>query len=301
MERVAQRTVILKLAGPVGDAQLRESSWKALPIDFRHPFLEKFKSLGPPLFERITVCRFHSLRVPSDSNIQILAELVPEHNAVSEYPFLAVGALGKGRVIFAACPSTTVWSDFPAAKIFVPLMHEIVYGLTGCINRLESHLAGQPVRLDFADCAESVSVSVTFPAGIIKRFTSEPGRAGNFVLIADTYTPGIYPYEISGGKSESDAFVINPDPTEGDLKRVSRADLKIHFPHDQLYLVASSEELETTLARIERGVPLTSALFLIVIVIAVAELFVASRTRPAEVAEAEVKPFASVVKEQMQS
>lgn len=297
-----------QLRESVGDASTRQSSWKVFPADFDYPLMARFKTLGPPLFERVTVYRFWPLELRAGGSGHVLANLVPDRKAEGTYPFLVSADYGKGSVLYFAVPATTAWSDLPAAKIFTPLMHELLYKLAGRLTRLDSFQAGQPVRLDFSPSTEPVTVSVELPGGRIKRFASAPSGQGNFLLLGNAgalpaaqktepfpeiYAPGIYPYTLSGGKSGSDAFVVNPDPVESDLARTGRTDLAAHFHNKQFYLVASQAELERTLAGIDRGTPLTAALFLIVIAVAVVELFVANRTQPADASGSDVKPFIS--------
>ena len=172
-------------------------------------------------------------------------------------------------------------------------MHEIVYSVAGGVGRLGSHLAGQPVRLDFPGVSQPVSVAVTLESGAVKRFTSRSDGSSNFVVVDETLDPGVYPCELSGGKTGPDAFVVNPDPAEADVARVGPDELAKCFPPGRLYVVGSQVELADALQRIQGGVSLTSALFLIVIAIAVVELFVSNRTRPAPVDDAGIRPFAS--------
>jgi len=75
---------------------------------------------------------------------------------------------------------------------------------------------------------------------------------------------------------------------------VELKELEGRFARGQLHVAASQAELETVLARIERGISLTSTLFVLVIAIAVAELFVANRTSSARGVQSEVKAFVSV-------
>jgi len=279
-----------RLLSPVGDPDAADAAWKVRPLDFDHPFLARFKPLGAPIFERITVSRFFPLSVPGSSSARVLAGLVPADAALGEHPFLVEEPVGDGRVLFVACPATTAWSDLPAARIFVPLMHEIVYALAGSIDRLDTHQAGQPVRLDFPGTDRPVSIDVTLPTGAVKHFTSAPAPNENALVIAEPLDPGIYPFLREGGGSA--AFGVNPDPAEADLARVTLNDLQPCFPPRRLYVAASADELTSVLDRIQGGVPLTSGLFLLVIAIAVLELFVANRTRPAQPEESPVHPFA---------
>ena len=75
----------VRLLGPlVPTGRTGGGYWKVVPVDFSHPFLAKFKSLGAPIFERITVTQFHVVSVPSGSPVQVLANLVPQEPAVGE-------------------------------------------------------------------------------------------------------------------------------------------------------------------------------------------------------------------------
>jgi len=277
------------LRAAVGDVEKRQEFWQMRPPDFGWSGFARLKAVSPELFERVRAYRFFPIDGYDGSKVQVLAELQGENVVPKSAPLLASARIGEGEVFFFSVPATTGWTNFPATKVFVPILHEMIYAVTGKTGRLESVLAGQPKRFDFADVQGEVTVSVEVRPGLMEVKRSTHDASGNYVLFQDTWRPGIYHYVLSGPKQGEDYFVVNPDTRESDLSRVSDAVLRDRLGPARLLLVRSPEQLASERMRLREGHPLSGYVFLLIIGIAAFELFLANRTRPAQ-AEPAVKP-----------
>jgi len=271
------------LHAPVGDAASHEQFWQMRPPVFGWTGFAGLKDVSPELFERVRAYRFFPIDGYDPSKVQVLAELRGDKASPKSAPFLAVAPLGEGQVFFFPVPATTDWSNFPATKVFVPILHEMIYAVTGKTGRLESVLAGQPKRFDFADVQGEVSVAVETRPGMTQVAKSTHDASGNIVLFPDTWRPGIYRYVLSGAKQGEDYFVVNPDTRESDLSRVSDAALRDRLRVPRLLVVRTPQELASERLALREGHPLSGYVFLLIIGVAAFELFLANRTRPAQV------------------
>ena len=268
-----------KLGAAVGDAQKREIARHMKTPDFGGSAFARLKPVLPALFERVRAYRFFPIEGFDPAQVQVLAELVGD--GVAPVPMVASTRIDRGEVFFFAVPATAGWTNFPATKVFVPMLHEMIYAATGKSGRLESTLAGQPKRFDFADVQGEVVLSVETRPRIVEVLRSTRDASGNSVSFDDTWTPGIYPCTLSGAKQGKDFFVVNPDPRESDLTRMPEREFREKLAALHLVLVRTPERLAAERVALREGVPLTGYVFLLIVLIAVIELYLANRTRPA--------------------
>ena len=267
-----------KLGAPVGDAEKRDTSRHMQSPDFNWPGFARLRPVSPSLFERVRAWRWLPLENPDPAKVQVLATLAAEGQP--PVAMISAARVERGEVFYVSIPATTGWSNFPATKVFVPMLHEMIYAVTGKSGRLESTLAGQPKRFDFADVNGEVLVSVETGRGVEVR-KSTHDASGNFVQFEDTWSPGIYAYTLSGAKQAKDFFVVNPDPRESDLSRMSENVFREKFAALRLVLVRSNEQLAAERIALREGHPLSGYVFLLILFIAAFELYLANRTRPA--------------------
>ncbi len=202
-----------RLGAATGDAEKREIARHMKAPDFGWAGFARLKAVTPALFERVRAYRYVPLEGFDPSKVEVLAELVASDGTPAPAaPMIASARIGSGEAFFFAVPATTGWTNFPATKVFVPMLHEMIYAVTGKSGRLESTLAGRPKRFDFADVPGEVVLSVETRPGIPEVRRSTHDASGNFAVFDDTWLPGIYPYTLSGAKRAKDFLVVNPDP-----------------------------------------------------------------------------------------
>ena len=265
----------------VGDAEKRQEVWQMSVPDFGWGGFARLKAIPPALFERVRAYEFYTIDGYDEEKVEVLTRLSSKTATPASAPLLASARLGDGEVFFFAVPGTTGWTNFPATKVFVPMLHEMVYAVTGKTGRLESVRAGQPKRFDFGDVQGEVTVSVEVRPGTMEVRKSTHDASGNTVVFENTYRPGIYRYVLSGATGGEDYFVVNPDTRESELARMSDSGLRGKFSATRMFLVRSPERLAAERLRLREGHPLSGYVFLLIIAIAGLELFLANRTRPA--------------------
>lgn len=270
-----------RLRAATGDAEKRREFWQMRQPDFGWSAFARLKAVPPGLFERVRAYRFFPIDGFADDKVRVLAQLASEKGTPRTAPLLASAPLGEGQVFFFAVPATTGWTNFPATKVFVPMLHEMVYAVTGKTGRLESISAGQPKRFDFGDVEGQVTVSVEVRPGVTEVRKSTYDASGNTAVFENTWRPGIYRYTLSGAKRGDDYFVVNPDTRESELARLGDAAVRDRFRKSRLLIVRSPEQLASERLRLREGHPLSGYVFLLIIGIAGFELFLANRTRPA--------------------
>ncbi len=268
-----------KLGAPEGDAEKRETSLRMQSPDFTWPGFSRLRSVPPSLFERVRAWRWLPLEDPDKEKVRVLAQLMQEGRP--PVPMISSARIERGEVFYVAVPATTGWTNFSATKVFVPMLHEMIYAVTGKSGRLESTLAGRPKRFDFGDVGGEVVVSVEVRPGVVEVKRSTHDASGNAAQFDDTWIPGIYAYSLSGAKQGKDFFVVNPDPRESDLTRMPPDAFREKFAALRLVTVRSGEQLESERIALREGHPLSGYVFLLILLIAAFELYLANRTRPA--------------------
>ena len=271
-----------KLREPVGDAQAKRSVWQMTQPEFEWRGLKRLKSVPPALFERVRTYRFFPISDYDDETVRVLLQLSADDAEPASAPLLASARLGKGEVFFFSVPATTGWTNFPATKVFVPMLHEMIYAVTGEAGKLETVVAGEPKRFDFRDRTDAVTVKVYVAAAPQVKTWQPGGERPSVEFLEGLHKPGIYRYVLVAGTTEDeDHFVVNPYTEESELTRVSDAVVADKFAQTRFVLARTPEQFEAERRRLREGHPLSGYVFLLLIAVAALELFMANRTRPA--------------------
>ena len=270
-----------RLREPVGDAERKRTVWKMTQPDFEWRGLRRLRSVPPVLFERVRAYRCFPLS-DRDPGVRVLLELSSDNAGPAVTPLLASARLGKGEVFFFAVGATAAWSNFPATKVFLPLLHEMIYAVTGESGTLETVVAGEPRVFDFRARRQPVTVKVYTGAAPQVR-TWQPGGPESTVEFHDGLDkPGIYRTVLVAGTDEQeDFFVVNPFTAESELARVSDEGVAAKFADARFLLARTPDEFDAERRRLREGHPLSGYVFLLIIAVAALELFMANRTRPA--------------------
>jgi len=138
-------------------------------------------------------------------------------------PFLAERTYGQGRVLQCVTPCDADWSNLPLRPFYLPLMQRLVTHLATdaipprnlrpgqtIVAVFPAREAGRPMRLKRPD-GESVPV--------------KPEKSGSRSLVeyASTRLPGVY--TLKADPAPDTHFVVQPDPGESELDRLSEAEL----------------------------------------------------------------------------
>ena len=262
-------------------------------LDESHTALHVFR--GYRLAQTVKVYNFAPIEVPQKSPVRILIGMSDGH------PFLLENRFHEGRVVLFATGTDPDWSNLAASRFFLPLVHRLIYYLTEREDVEGTHVVGAPVTINLRDVMRPVTLQVRDPNGNIVDVPAKPEPASGVTraTFAQTDKRGPYIYLVldparasekanpAEAKLESErAFVVNPDPQEADLAKLSERDLGALLPDHALHYVgppekATPDALKSAIDKIRQGVPLRDLALYIVLFIAIFETFFANRVVPA--------------------
>lgn len=273
-------------------------------VDFKHPVFEPFRRLAPAFFNAVVMKHYFDLQVDETSGARALAWLSDGR------PFLVERAAGEGggKVLLFCTSATTAWSNLPARRLYLPLLHQITYYLARMHGTAGNVLPGRPVRFPAlsrtpdlppsppdpakaetsaaaaktkSDPKDSSTIEVTDPRGLLKAASLEV-RADNarHAVFRDTARPGIYAWRRTGDDTEHGAFVVNIDTAESDLAVLTQeAVLRDMLAHRKAYFAADAKEAQALAVRLREGIQLRTPLLFLVLGVLVAECVLANQAR----------------------
>jgi hypothetical protein len=242
-----ERLTGVTMGPPEGDPEKTETFERLAVIDFAHPALTVFDDPDGHYLRSLRFYRRFKLTLPEkrDSSWP-LAEFA------NGAPALVESRLGDGRVLLAAFPANTKWSNLPVKPEFVPL-----------VLRLTSHVEHRPeVEVPAVvppDGVAEVSVTGTWGplTGKVADAAGRPApplefqRAGSRLVATFDRTAerGYYAVEIQGGaggqaKVGNLAFAVNLAPEESDFAPVNEGQIRDMLPSAQVTVVDASAEAQ---------------------------------------------------------
>jgi hypothetical protein len=243
---LGEQLTAVRLKPPEGDPEKAETFERFATIDFAHPILTVFddpevRYLRTAYFSR----RFPLALTEKHDNSWALAKFATDAPALVESRF------HDGRVILAAFPANTKWTNLPLKPEFVPL-----------VLRMVGHVEYRPPlevpSVVPADGVAEISVTATWnpPTGKVSDAAGRSTplnfeRSGSRLLSAfeRTAETGYYTVEIKSGQAElaktaTAAFAVNLAPEESEFDKVSENDLRELFPSAKVTLVDASAEAQ---------------------------------------------------------
>lgn len=138
-------------------------------------------------------------------------------------PFLAERAYGQGRVLQCVVPCDADWSNLPLRPFFVPLMQRLVTHLATDAIPPRNLRPGQTIAATFDVRETGRPMRLRRPDG--REIPVKPERVGprSMVEYGDTRLPGVY--TLKAEPAPDAHFVVQPDPVESELERLSDAEL----------------------------------------------------------------------------
>jgi uncharacterized membrane protein len=196
------------------------------------------------------------------------------------FPALIERKHGAGSILFFASSCDRDWTNMPLRHIYLPLIHQLVRYITSRQQRLKSYLVSEPVKYTFPPTEKKIEVTVTDPAGRAFEAKVKPAGGAITATFSETLTPGIYNTAIrsSAGK-EGEYFAVNVDVSEGDLSRVSQAQVRDVVGPDVLQL-GGEDDLASAIWRMRTGVKLWDYFFYLALLALLAEGWLANRFVP---------------------
>jgi len=237
-------------------------------LDTSHPVLLPFKGPAGSGFRQIRVHAGVRLVVPENSRDR---ELVTLQGAL---PYLVSRDFGRGRSYLFASPADTRSSSLPLQKVFLPLLHCMVYDLSELGERRNDYVVGSQATLSFPEHNGRLRVLLTPPDR--RELEKATSGAENSVTFGPLNDPGIYRYALQPGGGGG-SFAVNPDPEESELETVGRGEIeKLFSGFRHLKFCTGPQEIEKVVAAIRGGRDLSGTILALLLGIAVFECFFAN-------------------------
>jgi len=258
-------------------------------VDFNHVVFAPFARMDASFFTDVTAARYYDLQLREGAGARVLARLA------NGKPFLVEKAAGKGRgkVMLFCTTATTQWTNLPARRLFLPLLHQVTYYLARTRRAPESVAPGRSVVFPGTSATgrpgaqdTTAGFEVTDPLGVTKAATTPSAAEGPASYVyADTARPGIYTWtrraeHAAEAGPERGAFVVNLNTTEGDLATVDQETLSEKMlPGRKAHFARSAEEAHKIAMRLREGVRLRTPLLFFVIAVLLMECIMANQVR----------------------
>ena len=262
-----------RLTEPIGDADRRDRPAHVERIDFKHPLLADFADgtlgdLRRPLF-------FRTYGVDT-------GHLSRGSAVVAVYddgrPAVVVKTYGLGRVVLFTSTCDLGWSNLPLSPVFLPLVHQVVRGLSRPAVAAGQCLVGQPLRVMLDVTARDADVTLRTPSGF--EHPQRPRAEGDQLVVRFTGTdePGIYEATVvEKGRTQKRWQVVNVDVRESDLRSASADQTRALFDKGSQVTVAKPDEVGEAILRARSGMKLWLILLCLAAIVFVAEALYAAR------------------------
>jgi len=245
-------------------------------LDAEHPALSNLVEPAG-LYQSVLVYQHVRIAAGEENAVRVLARLDDGE------PLLVERQVEKGKVLLLGTSVHVDWTNLPLKKIFLPLVANLVFELSGAERARHDTLAGSPLVLPLTDATGPVGVEILPPTGeTIRRTTDEDETASDDVFrYTDTHQIGIYlvrrldtvpPLEL--------AYSVNVDPEEADPATIDREELQKRFAPTPLVFAENPDDLSSTFAWLREGESLWGLFLTAVLIALVFESFLANRLTP---------------------
>jgi len=223
-----------------------------------------------------------AVRVYKSAKIDLHAEtpMVALAHLADGQPLLLVHSAGRGKVVFCTVSANAEWSNLPVTDMFLPMVHQLVYHMSGSFEETDALAVGAPYRFSFPESAARVDIDVRRPDGIEESVATAPTADDNEAVYAKTFTPGYYAYSTRGGTNAHGAFVVNPDTAESDLTRIESGPIEEQLAPATVSICSSIADMQKLVTPLREGVHLRDLFVFIAITIAVFETIISNSITP---------------------
>ena len=268
------------------EQQDEQPAARVVDIAFAHPVLAPFRGLDRTIFTAIQAHAGFELAPPAGGSAEVLLMLDGQR------PLLSGGPAGAGEAyLFAVCP-TPAWTNMPvrSGSVFLPLLHTLCHHLAGRRTQTGSLVVGHAIlRPHAAQARRALLVAPDRQERVLESKQGEP-------LAADLDRIGVWTLVMGAKPEETLSFSVNADPAEADARQLAPGEVREVFQHvaQEVLVAEAPATLTAALHHIREGVPLWNALLIIVLALAVVEIYIANRLRGALRPEgAEAQPAAA--------
>jgi hypothetical protein len=217
--------------GPV----VTEPQYKLNPLKYEHRLISEFRGQDKGNLLNTPVYRYYRLQRIEGSKARTALEFLNE----SKDPFIVSESFGLGRSLMVATGVERSWTTLPLSPGFVPLVQEMLSYASGGRTSADAALVGEPIAGVFPRKSAAAQVQVTPPQpGDEATGGSHPPAASggrtHFAEVvpqgelyrwtySDTTLAGTYRIAVRDDPSASRSYVVNVDPSESDLTKLSPA------------------------------------------------------------------------------
>ena len=229
-----------------GDVEKSETFERFASIDFAHPVLSVFENREARYLTKVSVYRRFPLKLPAErGNTWPLLEFANGTAALVESRY------GDGRVMLAAFPMTSKWTNLPLKPEFVPLILRLVSHI-----RTRAGVEGPSVvaangvaEISVAKTWQNLQAEVVNVEGNRLPVSFEKSVSRQVGAFTATAEKGFYEVDIRGGrieqpKYESLAFAVNLAREESNFALINEAQLKELLPNVDLKVIDASAETQ---------------------------------------------------------
>ena len=229
-----------------GDVEKSETFERFASIDFAHPVLSVFENREARYMTKVSVYRRFPLKLPAErGNTWPLLEFSNGSAALVESRY------GDGRVILAAFPMNSKWTNLPLKPEFVPLVLRLVSHI-----RTRAGVEGPSVvaangvaEISVAKTWQSLQAEVVNVEGNRLPVTFEKSVSRQVGAFTATAEKGFYEVDVRGGrieqpKHESLAFAVNLAREESNFALINETQLKELLPNVELKVIDASAETQ---------------------------------------------------------
>lgn len=189
------------------------------PLDYRHPVLSVFRGrLGASLLD-MPVFRHFRLQPVDRARARTVLALAGGDPLIVEEPIL------QGRVVVVATAADLSWSAMPLCTSFLPLMQELLTYLVGESGVKHQQTVGESFQGSLA-LAPGSPPFLQRPDGQRQSLAIEKQGAQGRWHIDRTSQVGIYRVSVGDDPRAAQAFAVNVNPGEGDLRRLDPSILR---------------------------------------------------------------------------
>jgi hypothetical protein len=246
---------------------------RVVDIAFAHPVLAPFKGLDRTLFTAIQVNAGYELAVPAGGSAETLLMLDGQR------PFLVGGPVGAGEVFLFASAPTPDWTNLPvrSGSVFLPMMHTLCHYLAGRRTQSGSLIVGHAILAPAAPQErKGLLVAPDNQEQPISAAAAEP-------LVADLGRTGVWRTIMGPRPEDTQAYSVNFDPKEADAEQLALGEVReaLQVVAVEALIAEDVDGLNAALKRIREGVPLWNFFLVLVLILAVVEVYLANRVKTA--------------------
>jgi hypothetical protein len=251
-----ERLTAATLAAPQGDPEKAETFERFAVLDFAHPVLSVFDDPEGKYLRGVRFYRRFPLALPKPQGGQEnKATDWPLASFANGAPALIESRFGEGRVILAAFPANSKWTNLPLKPEFVPLLLRLVSHVK---HRAEVEAPNAVAPGAAAEVAVSgawvggpgkASGKVTDGAGRSTQLDFQRSATRYVAAFEGTAEPGYYTVEVRGDPAAPDkvvttAFAVNLAPEESDFSALGEQQFRDLLPSAKVTFVDASAEAQ---------------------------------------------------------